>query len=139
MRKLPLTLLIALAACSDQTPQQPNSEQGEESSISKLDASTVPEIKGNKGHNLLAHQGRLDRAMGLAAVVKAVEGKRYCSPERTFYRGRGTFDSFWAIECHDGTAYQVMIEKSGDGGVVDCAILDRLDPKNGCWQPLPNR
>ena len=47
--------------------------------------------------------------MGLAAVVKAVEGKRYCSPERTFYRGQGKSESFWAVECHDGTAYEVMI------------------------------
>lgn len=139
MRDLLLAFLLALAACSDPAAQQPTSEQSEESSLSGLDESPVPEIKGNKGHNLLAHQDRLDRAMSLAAVVKAVEGKRYCSPERTFYRGRGTSESFWAIQCHDGTAYQVMIKKDGDGGVMDCAILDGLDPKNGCWQPLPKR
>ena len=139
MRKLLFTLLIAVVGCSDSSTQRSTSAGGEKSSLSELDASAVPEIKGNAGHNLLANQSPLDRAMGLAAVVKAVEGKRYCSPERTFYRGQGKSESFWAVECHDGTAYEVMIKKNGDGGVVNCDILDHLDPKNGCWQPLPNR
>jgi hypothetical protein len=136
VRKLAFTIFLTLAACGDPTGQRSTSDQ---SSLSQLDASAVPDIKGNNGHNILAHQGRLDRAMGLATVVKAVEGKRYCSPERTFYRGRAGSESFWAIQCHDGTEYEVAIKKNGDGGVVNCAILDRVDPKNGCWQPLPNR
>jgi hypothetical protein len=134
MRRIAFLFLVTLVGCSP-----PSKQENDESSLSQLDSSTVPEIKGNNGHNLLANQNRLERAMGLAAVVKAVEGKRYCSPERTFYRGRGKSDSYWSIQCHDGTAFEVQIKKNGDDGVVDCAILDRVDPKNGCWQPLLKR
>lgn len=130
-------IVCVLAGCESR--QGVSDPVKKEDPLAKLDGSKVPPIVGNNGHNLLAAAGALDRAIGLANIVKTVQGKAYCSPERTFYRGRGATDSFWAIECHDHTAFQVMIKKDGEGGVMDCAILEKVDASNGCWQPLPKR
>jgi hypothetical protein len=132
-----LIITSSLSACEVRHQVQPDTKQ--EDSLAQLDSSPVATIEGNDGHNLLAKGDRLERGMALASAVKGVEGKTYCSPERTFYRGRGKTDSFWAIQCHDGMAYQVQIKRDGSGGVVDCTIIDRIDPKNGCWTPLPRR
>ena len=132
-----VSMLTLFSACS--VRQESQQDEAQETPDPRLDFSEIDPIKGNEGHNLLAGQGRLERAMALVAVVKQLENKARCSPERSFYRGRGKTDSFWAVECHDGTAFQVVIKSNGSGGVLDCKILDRINPKNGCWDPLPQR
>lgn len=97
-----------------------------------LDSSAVEEIVGNDAHNMLAKLSGLERAMGLANVVKTLENKKYCSPERTLFRGIGDGKSFWSIQCHDGESYQVMINKDGSGGTVSCSTLE-LVKAGDCW------
>lgn len=97
-----------------------------------LDSSAVEEIVGNETHNMLAKLSGLETAMGLANVVKTLENKKYCSPERTLFRGVGDGKSFWSIQCHDGESYQVMINKDGSGGTVSCSALE-LVKAGDCW------
>ncbi len=132
-------ITLCTTACSVRHEAQQEEAVAANAPDPRLDSSKIEPIKGNEGHNLLARQGPLERAMALVAVVKQIEGKARCSPERSFYRGRGKTDSFWAVECHDGASFQVQIKRDGSGGTLNCAILDKIDPKNGCWQTLPNR
>jgi hypothetical protein len=132
------TALSFTSGCTAPAEQSAKSEQ-KENSMALLDSSTIELIPGNEGHNLLAKENRLGRAMALASAVKGVTGKKYCSPERTLYRGKDGSDSFWTIQCHDESVYQVRTRKSGGGDVMDCAAPNSVGIKIDCWQPFKNK
>ena len=131
------SLSVLMIGCSAAEPDASETEAAVPSALESpkpepLDSSAVEEILGNETHNMLAKLSGLDRAMGLANVVKTIENKEYCSPERTLFRGVGDGKSFWSIQCHDGEAYQVMINKDGTGGTVSCSALELVNAGD-CW------
>lgn len=131
-------LALTLASCG--SDQNFSSESAaEEESLSLLDSSVVAEIQGNDGHNLLAREDRLGRAMALANVVKTIENKEYCSPRRTLYRGHGDGTSFWALECHDGAQFQVSVKRDGSGAVLNCELSDKIIGRGDCWKKFEEK
>jgi hypothetical protein len=135
LRKSFVALSILISGCSSE-PSDTLRADGNEAPDPRLDGSVIAEIPGNEGHNMLARETALGRAMALANVVKTLENKQYCSPEKTFFRGTGKGMSFWALQCHDGQAFQVLVKRDGSGGTIDCAITDRLEGEGDCWKPL---
>ena len=129
-----LALVGLTSSCS--APVEQDSKAEKPDPLTKLDSSVVEEIPGNEGHNLLARSDRLERGMALAAGVKGVTGKKFCSPERTLYRGKSKRDSYWTIECHDGATFQVQIKTDGSGNVMDCADPKSVGLDIDCWQPF---
>jgi hypothetical protein len=141
-KKVLAALILVMSGCSPSSESNDNSASGspknEADSLSQLDSSKIDELAGNKAHNKLAKQTGLERAMALANVVKTLENKQYCSPEKTLFRGVGEGKSFWSIQCHDGESFQVIINPDGSGGTLNCATM-KLVEAGDCWTPFDKK